>query len=209
MNLANPHGSRLSGRSLRRAGAGALSLIGAIAASPGAAAGDPIGAGPPDSFFFADSSTQGFCLGNSLTDRAHLYFVAQMDYLDDATDMADFGPTSCSSAVDIVGHNFNLAGNRKGSTSCQVPPQGDVCTSADVFIDEVEVATSPYPTPGLQKTICHEIGHTVGLTHYKVAAYPGPPEGQEDCMRSGDLPNGDPIWRTYSVHHKNEINFVY
>jgi hypothetical protein len=66
-----------------------------------------------------------------------------------------------------------------------------------------------YPLTTLRKTICHEIGHSVGLTHYKNDAYPSAPEGQPDCMIVGPLESSSDAWRVYSAHHKSHINGHY
>jgi hypothetical protein len=48
----------------------------------------------------------------------------------------------------------------------------------------------------------------MGLTHYKVNAYPYAPEGQHDCMISGVV-NYNNTWFVYSAHHKSHINSVF
>lgn len=59
------------------------------------------------------------------------------------------------------------------------------------------------------KTICHENGHSMGPSHYKVGSVGGPywdpPAGQHDYMISGHV-NNDGTWRVYSSHNKSRIN---
>ncbi|MFI0366696.1 hypothetical protein ACH35V_02385 [Actinomadura sp. 1N219] len=52
------------------------------------------------------------------------------------------------------------------------------------------------------KTACHELGHSVGLSHYP----DDPPGNGHDCMRSGIWDNGDIAYRTYNGHHVGHLN---
>lgn len=57
-------------------------------------------------------------------------------------------------------------------------------------------------------TACHEIGHTVGLSHYEgVGGYQYPPDfdGGHSCMRSGVWDSGDPWTRNLGAHDRTAI----
>lgn len=92
------------------------------------------------------------------------------------------------------------------------PGPGVECNRYEARIDRAAVfaATSPNSLDiyGLRKTICHELGHTMGLTHYKDNDndFPNAPSGQQDCMISGIVPDDSDTYGVYSNHHKGHIN---
>lgn len=63
--------------------------------------------------------------------------------------------------------------------------------------------------PGYQarKTLCHEIGHTVGLAHYGNGdPYTTSPDGSNhSCMRSGIFDGGQLWTRSYGAHDRTAI----
>lgn len=107
--------------------------------------------------------------------------------------------------------------NGFGSAPCVSPGgpgPGVECNRYDLAIDRVEIlAATPdaFDGVGLAKTICHELGHSMGLTHYKDGNndFPNAPDGQSDCMISGVVPNGEGYWTIYSNHHKAHINWEF
>jgi hypothetical protein len=59
-----------------------------------------------------------------------------------------------------------------------------------------------------RKTLCHEIGHSVGLQHYTSAGSGAVPGENNDCMKSGPV-DGDVWWIEYSDHHQAHIDTAY
>lgn len=49
----------------------------------------------------------------------------------------------------------------------------------------------------LSHSTCHELGHTVGLTHHETGDY---------CLLKGHAPSSAVQYRRYSDHHKDHIN---
>lgn len=97
--------------------------------------------------------------------------------------------------TDVAWWEGQIDGPVRGQTFCE-----DFDTHCDQFfvtIDYNYIVQNSDPDPeNVKKTICHELGHTVGLTHG--SEYGG-------CMVSGAV-NGDVQWRRYASHHRNHIN---
>ena len=88
-----------------------------------------------------------------------------------------------------------LDGTVRGSTFCE--NYDTYCDQYYVQIDLNYIIQSSEPDDeNIKKTMCHELGHSVGLSHG--STYGG-------CMVSGAV-NGDVTWRRYSSHHKGHIN---
>lgn len=188
------------------AGLSAVTALGGVAWGVPAGA-DPYGTNAEDTGAFPDSNPHTYCLGASLSSSATDEWIAHMNYLEAATDINSSGPSDCTGSTDVIGQNVNLPGAQMGLTDC-IEFAGFVCDRSRAQIDESYIAQQRYPITTRRKTICHEVGHTVGLTHYKDADrdYPSPAENQHDCMISGTLPSPDDVWKAYSTHHKSHIN---
>jgi predicted Zn-dependent protease len=68
-----------------------------------------------------------------------------------------------------------------------------------VIVDRAELQIGDHDIEDMEKTMCHEVGHSVGLTH----------GGNTDCMLNGEIPSTSIVWRTYDSHHKSHINAAY
>lgn len=99
--------------------------------------------------------------------------------------------------TDVVWLTTNLPAGVRGRTSCNDHhfPSGD-CDQAYVKIDLAEIVAQGGPTEYNEtKTACHELGHTVGLTHHENGTDWG-------CMVKGVV-SSDVKWRRYVTHHKS------
>lgn len=108
--------------------------------------------------------------------------------------------TSCNlsgtSETDAAWANVSIGGGVRGETYCE-DFDGGVCDQNYINIDSTAIAGQTGPTnENVRKTICHELGHSVGLTHG--STYGG-------CMVSGSV-TAALTWRRYSDHHVNHIN---
>jgi hypothetical protein len=66
--------------------------------------------------------------------------------------------------------------------------------------DPAEINIGNNDVEDLRKTLCHEVGHSVGLLHGAL----------DDCMRNGEIPNTNVQYRRYNFHHRAEhINLEY
>ncbi len=160
---------------------------------------DVFGPYTADSGPFADNYIHTWCEG-----RANYIPIWRdsmqdaMDYLDAQTDMTTGTPHQCNDSIDIWYDVFDssvLGLDVRGSTTCRVAMTPDgVCGSTQIKMNSTLLTTYM----ARRKTACHEIGHTVGLTHsfgYSTSS---------DCMISGDY-----TLTFLNTHHVEHINSRY
>lgn len=99
--------------------------------------------------------------------------------------------TSGSPQTDIRWISNDLDGTVTGQAPCAVYyTSSDHCDRYNVTIDELEVSEGANDEWDESQTACHELGHTVGLSH-----------GTQDCMMSGEPPDGTDQWNHYGTAH--------
>ena len=167
----------------------------------------PYGWAPGGPNMLPDSTGHSFCYYNipAGTDRARM--VDAMEYLDSATNMYDVYTASCFTSTDVVfvyqtPIPIPGIGNARGFTDCRSFVNNFFCDQARVSIDIWQIgleATDPTNHEmNIGKTVRHEVGHTVGLSHH--------PPGT-DAMSSGAVPsNWSFFW--YTAHDIIHINCV-
>lgn len=167
---------------------------------------DPFGSISADTGPAADSSLHTYCDG-SLDPGEFDNAVSAMNYLESSTDMSVANAGNCQAATDVrfdIGNG--LPANVRGRYTCLVwETSPTVCDGGRVQTNVATLAAGADYENNLDKTIRHEVGHSVGLTHYKSANFPNPPNGENDAMVSGAV-DGDPLWTLYGNHHKDHIN---
>ncbi|MCX6396842.1 MAG: hypothetical protein NTV23_10185 [Propionibacteriales bacterium] len=87
-----------------------------------------------------------------------------------------------------------------GQTTCTLAWDNGRCDRYRVRLNKAVLDDAPHPSDQYRKTACHELGHSVGLSHYSGSDYPGT-DTTHSCMRSGDVSGQD--WNIlYGAHHK-------
>jgi len=175
-----------------------------------------------------DGSNANYCYGSTLP--AHLEDNADKT-MDDAVDESDanivFHSTcdlSGGAQTDIVFGERDLNGTPVGLSGCSVwHSSGLRCDRnyADIDVAQIRVYADSSSTDalsrgfGYNKVMCHEAGHSVGLTHYTSPPDPHPVTGQngeQDCMRSGlnqwigASSISTATYHYYSDHHLDHLN---
>ncbi len=102
------------------------------------------------------------------------------------------------SETDVVWLTRNLPGTRRGETFCDSFHLNGNCDQFYSALDLAQIAQGSSNELDETKTACHELGHTVGLTHHD--------ETKWKCMMSGEPPNAKPRWKYYSDHHVGHID---
>lgn len=151
---------------------------------------------------YADNSNHTYChssLNTTVKDASHDAFQDSLAY---PTDMTVSFLGECNSTddekTDVWVFKGNYGSDWRGQYQCWQTLSGSRCETANVKIN-TNVITSLSQT---RKTMCHEVGHSVGLVHYDSApsGNPGP-----SCMISGTS-----TVSTYSAHEKSgHINARY
>jgi hypothetical protein len=140
--------------------------------------------GYPDSGFEPDTSNHSYCWADSFTwQQAREASDAAMRNLDRQTAMTQ-SKVDCSSLTDAVWQRTTDSGV-DGSYTCQAFNSAGECERAAVRINFNNMNSNN----DWKQTSCHELGHSVGLTHVST-----------DCM--GTSSNN----LVYSTHHVNHIN---
>lgn len=103
---------------------------------------------------------------------------------------------SGSGETDVVWDTANLSNGTRGRAWCEDFDNGK-CDQFYAELDIAEINKGSNDEYDATKTACHELGHTVGLTHY--------PSGWR-CMVSGEVPSTATAWRRYNADHRGHIN---
>jgi hypothetical protein len=178
----------------------AAGLLVALVGSPASA--DPFGTWTSDTGPFADGVGHTYCWGSGFDAALQDNATAALANLDAQTEMFDSFQATCNVVTtDIYFFDANLPAGVRGSTRCVTwKTYGVVCDSFDIEIDPAEINIGSDDEADTTKTLCHEVGHSVGLSHLAP---------QDDCMISGEMPSTAAQWRKYSAHHVSHINGRY
>lgn len=171
-----------------------LAASGAVVAPAQPAYADTFGTGSDGSGFRADGAQHTWCTTLSWNDSWWNPANAAVQNLDGQTDMYDTYYSLCNASIDAQFHISNSAAmgsTVRGAYVCVLKASTYVCNGARLLLNE-NLLTS---ATARQKTACHELGHSAGLSHN--GSYGG-------CMVSGASSN-----RTYSAHHVAHINAAY
>ncbi len=120
----------------------------------------------------------------------------------------------CNGNVDMKAREIEPipgAAGALGATECvdYADQAQNICNSANLTFDIANMSNN-LSEPGdltinMEKTSCHEIGHTVGFEHHPDSYYPPTGTHDKDCMRSWII-NEASTWLRINGHHVNHIN---
>jgi hypothetical protein len=172
---------------------------------------------------FADSSLHTYCFTNPPEwGGASVWGDDAMAYLEGYTDMDTVGYASCAASDDAWLDIKDLSGATRGQRYCRVAlDAAGACDSNAVEVDTQQIFAEAWTfEPGdwlaayernVRKTLQHEIGHSVGMTHHGGATADlegnGAPFEWTGCMVSGHVT--DPYSVLYGEHHKDHVNNAY
>lgn len=153
-----------------------------------------------------DGSTHNWCWGigfdSDLQDNVNSSFY---DALDAPTDAQVEFKSTCKltgdGETDTVWFDADLPGGQRGQVFCE-DFDNNLCDQFYVTLDPTELNIGSNDEADTTKTSCHELGHSVGLSH----GAGGGNGGADDCMMSGEWPNLNSQYERYSLHHKEHIN---
>lgn len=183
-----------AGSALRRVGLVAV-LAAVVVATPAPVVADPFGIGGSTSGWRADDYNHTFCHGAGLDAALFDNVDGRMANLDVQTTFSD-SLIGCSGVTDVTFLDGNLATGYRGLYVCN-DLRVSTCWASTVTLDPAEINLGANDEHDTSKTACHEIGHSVGLTH----------GGTTDCMRSGEAPSPPATANVqYDAHHVGHIN---
>ncbi|GAA3683484.1 hypothetical protein GCM10022237_47690 [Nocardioides ginsengisoli] len=172
--------------------------------------GGPASADPYPNEWYPDKGTyHSFCF--TLAFAQHSGLVSRARYSMDNNDgveaqtVVDTDEQSCSAATDVVFRIGDLHGKAYGSTDCVRWNGNGYCDSWAVDIDwEVIKQDAVNDGYAARFTLCHEIGHTLGVKHYPAGS--SPDGATNSCMLSLLTDTGAAWTRSYGAHHRSHIN---
>jgi hypothetical protein len=174
-------------------------------ATPAISRADPWGVQSSSTGAHPDGSTHGWCYGPgfdaALQDNAQNSFA---NALDAPTDAGVTFYSTCDTTdplqTDVRWLDADLPAGTRGKAPC-VKYLGDGnCDRYDVTLDPVEINIGSNDEADTTKTTCHELGHSVGLTH-GAGGGDGAGGDPDDCMISGERPNSNLQYERYGTAH--------
>lgn len=101
--------------------------------------------------------------------------------------------TSSTTETDVRWLQGNLNGPTGTAPCANYSTTSGHCDRYDVTIDMGAVNDGGHDEKDQTQTACHELGHTVGLSHSPI-----------DCMMSGEPDLDNPLYFRYGPHHRED-----
>lgn len=166
----------------------------------GVAIADEWGDQDSDTGAHPDGATHNYCYFASVnSDLREAIAEAMWSALDPTHATVDFF-SSCklsgSGETDVVWREANLDG-AAGQEICEDYDNGDHCDQYYLTLDHTAINAGSNDEIDEAQTACHELGHSVGLTHGGSSS---------DCMINDGSPPSDVQYRRYGSHHRGHIN---
>lgn len=146
---------------------------------------DAYGTGTADTGCRPDSYSHNYCLNSAMSGDFLSATRSAMGYLDSRTSMSA-PENACDTNTDVL-MSSSTSISARGEYLCLRFESGNTCNSARVRMTPNQLSSLAQA----RKTACHEIGHSVGLTHGNIT----------DCLISGST-----TLSTYNQHHTDHIN---
>lgn len=138
-----------------------------------------------------DNFEHTFCWDSTYSSPFYNAATYAMGNVDTQTSYWDTRMSPCTSSTDVRFQQTNAPGSgTRGDYLCLAKNSAGDCERSRVRLNP-DLLTD---TTNRQKTACHEVGHSGGLTH-------GDTFG--DCMRNGYVTGG---YQTYNAHHIGHLN---
>lgn len=165
-----------------------------------------------------DGNLHTYCRGTGAFNPANDVWAAAVNSMNAAAAASQLNTnlfsacTGSSGSADVTVRAVDLDGSR-GQAACvafTVIAGVKRCDRFDVRIDRPQiVADQAFFGTGtvadnIRKTTCHELGHSMGLSHYSAG---NAPEGQRSCMISGHVATNQ--FRLLSAHHIDHVNEMF
>lgn len=156
---------------------------------------------------FADGIPDGgdhtWCVDSGFN---HEWRAGQTMLLIDAQTAVKSKKISCGDKTDVTWRQEAVkisTGRAYGMAQCK-KFTNKKCDKYTITLDMETINAETRQTDQLKKTMCHELGHTLGLTHYRKSSYPGT-DTKNSCLRSGsvdEISSTSKTWlTTYGKHH--------
>lgn len=119
--------------------------------------------------------------------------------------------SQCGSHTDVRYQQRFIGDDVLGYAPCAVRRPNGNCDMRDVRIAWGEIRRlAVNDNFEARHTLCHEVGHTLGVRHYSGTTNSPDPDGfgwyLNSCMISGIADSGSPWTRQYGEHHRAHIN---
>lgn len=158
-----------------------------------------------------DRGKHVFCFDpqHPLANAVHSRAISTMNNVESQTIVTTKKQPTCGPKSDVRFQQRPIGTDMFGYAPCRARVAGSSrCDSREARIDWGEIRRlATHDNYQARKTLCHEVGHTLGANHY--ANWLVNPDGtwaSNSCMISGLHDSGDVWTRSYGPHHISHIN---
>lgn len=175
-----------------------------LGSTPALADPYPVDGGP-------DRGQHSYCFDGAhpMNTDVHTRALSTMANVDAQTAVTTVQHTPCRARTDVRFQQRPISPGVIGYAPCAARVVGSTdCDIRDVRVYWAEIERlSAHPKREARHTLCHEVGHTLGASHYE--SWLVNPDGTwatNSCMISGLADDGSLWTRSYGPHHIAHIN---